>query len=1855
MSKIEKFFRDPTAFFRDAANNRRATSRTGTPTYVVGFSTWKQYLRKFFPDRNLTFLPREISEHEFKLVWQNKISSDRNAEMFIWGFKAPAYILEFIKKNNVKAVFVEDGFVRSVQLGASKAPPMSLCMDSRTPYFNSREASDLEVLLNTYNFSADSEILTRADSALKLLLESGVSKYNYAAPVDVDRIYGPKTSERILVIGQVEDDASIEFGCERKLTNNDIVRIAAQENVGAQIIYKPHPDVLEGHRAEQSNPADVADIAQILAEKMPMAQALATIDHVYTITSLAGFEALLRGIRVTVMGAPFYSGWGLTDDRQATPRRTRKLAVNQLFAGAYLLYPKYFDPLTGARQEFEDIVATIHAAYSSAPPAAPLAPQRMQTSMAPPKPAPVRPDLTPTFLLGDLNYKSLLSCWFDARKFGQIPAKTTEVDFVAKFKKSLDNNKFAEFYVLEECKPFLKKYIDASGKNITYLSEGFIRSVELDATKEPPYSLLLDRKAPHYDARQPSDLEEILNGYDFEADTALLARSEQLLKQLLTSGLSKYNHVAPLPEIDAAFGIKDRPRVLVLGQVEDAPSMRLANPRNYSNNDLVTIAAMENPGAQIIFKPHPCVLNGLAKTMSDPDKVAHMCQVLTQDLPLAQALETVDHVYTISSLGGFEALLRGIPVTTLGLPFYAGWGLGDDRQQITRRRRTLSVDQVFAAAYVLYPIYVDPIYKMTVTPETVLKRLVEEVALAALARKYAVPTVVASVASAPVTTFVLGDISYRALLGSWFSNRKFSQIPSKTTNVEFVAKFKKALDANKRVEFFVAEDCPLYLLKYAQASGRKITYLNSGFICFTALDAQKLPPYSLLLDSKSPFYDASRRSDLEALLSDYDFDADTVLLERAERVLAQWLDSGLSKYNHPVRAAGLLAIYGVKSRPRVLVLGQVEDAPSVRLANPRNYTNNDVVAIAAMENPGAQIIFKPHPKIINNLRKTISDPRKVAHLCQILQEDLPLAQALETIDHVYCISSIGGFEAILRGIKTTTLGIPFYSGWGLCDDRETLERRQRPLTPLQVFSAAYILYPVYVDPLYRKRITAETVISRLQVARTEKQSRPLMEDTISMAPAVLPKPVAVSGIPDWFQSHIGPELRRTLDVGRPVFLYFPWIAEHGDMLISRIDGGDEYALAAFDLVKGIDDNNVRKSVNQFVRGNPELYRKMVARRLVPLRNKTKGFLLTFDWAPVMRIIASVCRDLGIPTILIPHESVFVDREKYYWDMTAKASIPTADVILGWGGLQRDIFLERGYPAERFIAVGAPKFDTYVNYRPQLDHTQFCNLFGLSPNKKIILFATQPLDSQLDQKKARNSQRQALADLLSYSVENDCQLLVRLPPSKDDVVGAPLKSQLLASGLGAVDDATCYLVSPEEALFHSDVVTSVNSTMLFEGLLLGRPALSLKYVQFEQVWERVGIPTATSLEELRPVLDMMLVGEWTPPAEGMRWAADMFGIGRFDGHAAQRIRGHLSTWASAHEEHQLTMSGNALERLFSKSYLDVIAIPSSSETLNSSQKYFQGMLNARHIESSKDASMDAMASVEIFFQWGITPSSTKRAQRGIATALGRPVIFVEDGFIRSVDIGLSGEPGMAVILDDTTAYYDATKVSRLERLLQHGLTLNTQQCERAKRAIEKIVVARVSKYNHAPDVPLQIGGEGRKKVLLIDQRFGDQSVASGLADESTYEQMLYDAIRTLPDHDIIVKQHPDAIKGGKSSYFSHERLAKYSHLTKNLYTINFDVNPFALFDLVDEVFVGTSGMGFEALMAGKKVRCYGMPFYAGWGLTDDKIHLARRSRVRSVEDIFHFAYVESSRYFRPDLNVSVEVEEMVDYIVEKRGW
>ena len=229
-------------------------------------------------------------------------------------------------------------------------------------YFDPRGESDLEYLLRQAEFPVD--LLARAERLTERLVERGITKYNLAA--GEGRVAVPPDRRCILVPGQVEDDLSIRFGAGEVRTNFALLETVRTANPDAYILYKPHPDVLAGHRKGAVPETAARRFADEIAHGGATAALLALADELHTMTSLAGFEALLRGRRVVVYGRPFYAGWGLTNEIQPF-ERGRRLSLAQLVAGTLILYPRYLDPLTRLPCGPEVIIDRLDARNCGAP------------------------------------------------------------------------------------------------------------------------------------------------------------------------------------------------------------------------------------------------------------------------------------------------------------------------------------------------------------------------------------------------------------------------------------------------------------------------------------------------------------------------------------------------------------------------------------------------------------------------------------------------------------------------------------------------------------------------------------------------------------------------------------------------------------------------------------------------------------------------------------------------------------------------------------------------------------------------------------------------------------------------------------------------------------------------------------------------------------------------------------------------------------------------------------------------------------------------------------------------------------------------------------------------------------------------------------------------------------------------------------------------------------------------------------------------------------------------------------------------------------------------------------------------
>ncbi|WP_052501384.1 capsular polysaccharide export protein, LipB/KpsS family [Thiomicrospira microaerophila] len=263
--------------------------------------------------------------------------------VFFWGKKQDAALLNWARDHDVNVRFVEDGFIRSLGLGSALSKPISLVMDSRGIYFDPTGSSDLEHILKTTDFT--DKDLSEAAALISYINTANLTKYNHLADVrdlDID----PKPGQKIILVpGQVDDDMSVKFGAFG-LNNLSLLEKVRALRPDDFIIYKPHPDVLSKNRVGLMPDEEILRFADKVVKKVGIGSVLAHVDEVHTMTSLVGFDALLRGKRVFTYGLPFYAGWGLTQDSHVSERRGRALTLNELVVGALILYPLYLNPKT---------------------------------------------------------------------------------------------------------------------------------------------------------------------------------------------------------------------------------------------------------------------------------------------------------------------------------------------------------------------------------------------------------------------------------------------------------------------------------------------------------------------------------------------------------------------------------------------------------------------------------------------------------------------------------------------------------------------------------------------------------------------------------------------------------------------------------------------------------------------------------------------------------------------------------------------------------------------------------------------------------------------------------------------------------------------------------------------------------------------------------------------------------------------------------------------------------------------------------------------------------------------------------------------------------------------------------------------------------------------------------------------------------------------------------------------------------------------------------------------------------------------------------------------------------------------
>lgn len=601
-----------------------------------------------------------------------------------WG-KKPSSIkaAAFAERLNLPLIRIEDGFLRSVGLG-NQEPPLSVVVDDAGIYYDASTPSRLEILIKADLSECQ---LDRARSLIAAWRQHRVSKYNHAREYS-----GTLPDDYVLVVDQTFGDASVSYGQAKASCFSDMLNAALAENPDSAVVVKIHPDVVNKKKRGYFDVSELAKNPRImlLSYDLHPVSLIEQAQTVYCITSQIGFEALLWGKRVRTFGMPFYAGWGLTSDEQTPPERRHPTSLEHLVYAALIEYPRYLNPQTKGSCQVEELLSWMG----------------LQRQMRERFPARL---YAYGFTYGFSIYKQQF-----VRGFFQ----GSEIRFIKHLSQVPDG---ATLLVWGSTPIDFPSSEQAAEITILRLEDGFLRSVGLGAEfRVRPLSWTIDSRGIYYDSSKTSDLELLLQTTDFSED--LLLRSQKLRERIVANNLTKYNVGTAIQKSERIASSKAK-IILVPGQVENDASITYGAPAIRRNIDLLQAVRKAHPNDYVIYKPHPDVVAGLRREGVEEDQADAWCDEVVVDRSMGELLLEVDEVHVLTSLSGFEALLRGKQVTCYGQPFYAGWGLTRDKVPIERRTRRLSLDELVAGALILYPLYLSGSNNRLITPEQAVDEL----------------------------------------------------------------------------------------------------------------------------------------------------------------------------------------------------------------------------------------------------------------------------------------------------------------------------------------------------------------------------------------------------------------------------------------------------------------------------------------------------------------------------------------------------------------------------------------------------------------------------------------------------------------------------------------------------------------------------------------------------------------------------------------------------------------------------------------------------------------------------------------------------------------------------------------------------------------------------------------------------------------------------------------------------------------------------------------------------------------------------------------------------------------------------
>ncbi|MCP0914809.1 hypothetical protein NKV53_10780 [Legionella sp. 27cVA30] len=240
--------------------------------------------------------------------------------------------LKFAAKNNIHAYFLRRGFI-----GHPQYPKAYAAFLEEKIVVGEKKLHKHYLYNQIKNLEIDAGTLKQAHLLRKLYIALKLGYSYNPTLINTKKFLGPKLKKRILIIPARKNN--FYYFWQKPV---GLLTQAIEENPDAEFLYyddkkKPSHDLIY----KKININGKVYQYRIITKAISLTEVINLSDHIYTKNALNAIDAIFYEKQLTVTGTPFYSGWGLTDDRSSNLKSRGSLSVDQLFALLFLKCTRY--------------------------------------------------------------------------------------------------------------------------------------------------------------------------------------------------------------------------------------------------------------------------------------------------------------------------------------------------------------------------------------------------------------------------------------------------------------------------------------------------------------------------------------------------------------------------------------------------------------------------------------------------------------------------------------------------------------------------------------------------------------------------------------------------------------------------------------------------------------------------------------------------------------------------------------------------------------------------------------------------------------------------------------------------------------------------------------------------------------------------------------------------------------------------------------------------------------------------------------------------------------------------------------------------------------------------------------------------------------------------------------------------------------------------------------------------------------------------------------------------------------------------------------------------------------------------